>query len=161
MVIGKDGIEDLAPSTIIETFNNVEHWHVCHLKLRNSRGSLFSILDRSIEEMNDHLQDDLVSLIGENMLHIIDVGTGFQNGVFINDMYTSATWSMNRRVWVYVYAESTDYTTADAGTNFDSNLFRRQASSMGILVRIVRKEAHDCVGLGNVVTHIQGRYMQN
>lgn len=52
---------------------------------------LFSIKDPIVSDFNRMLQVDVVTLMGGNVLHIIDVGTGFQNGCFSQNMDVQTT----------------------------------------------------------------------
>lgn len=82
-----------------------------------------------------------------NVLHIIDMGTAFQNGGFINYIDSETTYKMVLKHWVDVYERAPDYIYTGSGTSFNSVLFHEQAASMGTIVRKALTEGHDRIEL--------------
>jgi len=50
---------------------------------------------------------------------------------------------MLRLCWIKVYAGAPDYIHTDAGTHFNSELFKKNANDLGTLVKIAPTEGHD------------------
>lgn len=82
-----------------------------------------------------------------SVLHILDVGSGFQNGCFIRNIDAGITWRMMSRHWVDLYAGDPDYIHSEAGTNFASSTVKKSVAILGTIVRTAPTEAHDRNGL--------------
>lgn len=88
------------------------------------------------------LQLDVVKLVDGNVLHILDISTGYQNGFFIQNMDAETTRKMMGRIWIGVYVGAADYIYTDAGINFASSTFKNSAETLRTIVRIARAKAH-------------------
>lgn len=93
------------------------------------------------------MQGDVDKLCDGNVFHIIDVGTSFENGCFINRRNTETAWKLLWNHWIDIYAGAPDFIYADAGTKFNSLLFREKAKATNFIMKIVPTEAHDRTGL--------------
>lgn len=76
-----------------------------------------SVKDLIIGEFNHDIQIDVVSLSHGNVLHEINVGTGFQNGGFVKKMEANSARKLHRKCSIDVYAGAPNCITTDAETN--------------------------------------------
>lgn len=106
----------------------------------------FCARDTIIREFNHVLQMDGASLRYGNVLHVIDVGTSFQNGGFKNKLDAVSTWKNLSNFWIDVYAGAPDYIHTDAGTIVCYEQFNSSAEELGKIVPVVSIEAHDRIG---------------
>lgn len=125
----------------------VKHCHTCQMKQAKPRRFMFSVRDPAVGQFIDHLQIDVVALIDGSVLHIIDIGTYFQNEGFIGKMDAGTAGRLLQKFWVDVFTGAPDYINTDTGTNFNSEQFKNQASSMWLILRIVPTEEHERIGL--------------
>lgn len=96
---------------------------------------------------NYSLVIDVMYLEGSPVLHVVDEGTTFQAARFLDNMSAKHTWDMLRLCWIDVYTGPPEVIVHDAGTNFDSAEFRRNAATMAIQLKCVPVETPQSVGL--------------
>lgn len=99
---------------------------------------IFSIKDPIIGDLNHILDVVVVRLANGNILHILDVVTGFQNGCFIQNIDAEPTWKRLRGHCINVYAVSPCYIHSDAGKNFIYSMFKNSATTLvyGVYAKI-------------------------
>lgn len=90
---------------------------------------------------------DVMYISGAPLLHIVDEGTRFQAGKWLQDISAKHTWDILRTCWIDTYLGPPDLITHDAGKNFISNEFKQYASVMGITTKGVPVEAHNSIGM--------------
>ena len=90
---------------------------------------------------------DIFYLTGQPILHVIDEGTRYQAGRWLQNISAKTTWDTLRLCWIDTYLGPPDQITADAGKNFASREFSQLASTVGTKVKIVPVEAHNSVGI--------------
>lgn len=117
-----------------EVLDIAKHCHAWQLKQAKPRRFLFSIRNLIAVEFNNILQIDILLLSDANVLHIIDVATGFQKEEFVDGMDTCTVSRKVRKRSVDVYEEGLEYVHIDAGTNYNSVLFREEAAAMDTLI---------------------------
>src|SRR5271155_480832 len=84
---------------------------------------------------------------GSPLLHIVDEGTRFQAGRWLQNISAKHTWDVLRMCWIDTYLGPPDLITHDAGKNFISKEFKQYASTMGINTKGVPVEAHNSIGM--------------
>lgn len=146
-IIETADLDDVPANTRKELIEIVKYCRACQLKQGKPRRFLFSIRDPIVGEFNHIIQIDVVNLVHGNVLHIIDVGTRFQNGGFITKMDAECAWRSLRKFWIDVYAGAPDYVHTDAGTNFNSAEFMNKVEALGTIIRIAPTEGHDRIGI--------------
>lgn len=117
----------------------VKHCHARKMRQAKARRFMFSVRDPIVGEFNHHLQIGSVALIDDR--------TSFQNVGFIDSMDVSTAWGPTCNFWIDMHAGAPNYISTDAGTKFNSTSFKEQKASMGSIVKIIRTEAHERIGL--------------
>ncbi len=146
-VIENAGIMDLSQTTRDALREIIGRCKPCQLLREKPRRFLFSVKDDITGDFNHSLQADIVRLSDGDVLHVICMGTGFQQGTFVRNNPSSAeVWRALRRCWINAYAGAPDFLTTDAGTNFTSKEMREAAEGMGITIKAVPTEAHNRIG---------------
>ena len=84
---------------------------------------------------------------GAPLLHIVDEGTRFQAGRWLQDISAKHTWDVLRMCWIDSYLRPPDLITYDAGKNFVSKEFKQYATVLGISTKAVPVEAHNSIGI--------------
>ncbi len=90
---------------------------------------------------------DIMYLNGKPVLHIVDEGTRYQAGKWLQNISAKHTWDTLRMCWIDTYLGPPDNIAHDAGTNFISKEFRQYANAMGITLKAVPVEAHNSIGI--------------
>jgi hypothetical protein len=90
---------------------------------------------------------DIFYITGKPVLHVVDEGTRYQAGQWLQNISATHTWDTLRKCWIDTYLGPPDQVTVDAGKQFTSKEFAQHASSMGIRVKIVPVEAHNSIGI--------------
>jgi hypothetical protein len=85
-------------------------------------------------------------LDGRPVLHVVDDATAFQAGRFLPSLSAKDTWEAFKLCWTDTYLGPPDVIRHDAGTNFSSAEFRREARFVGITCEQVPVEAHWSIG---------------
>jgi hypothetical protein len=88
---------------------------------------------------------DVFYISGQPILHVVDEGTRYQAGRWLQNISAKVTWDTLRLCWMDTYLGPPDQITADAGKNFASKEFSQLASTVGTKVKIVPVEAHNSV----------------
>ena len=81
------------------------------------------------------------------VLHIVDEATRFQAARFLKDISARQVWNTLRTCWIDTYVGPPDVIVHDAGTQFNSQVFRQSARTMAITTKIVPVEAHHSIGM--------------
>jgi hypothetical protein len=90
---------------------------------------------------------DIFYISNQPILHVVDEGTRYQAGRWLQNISAKGTWDALRLCWIDTYLGPPDQITADAGKNFASKEFSQLASTVGTKVKIVPVEAHNSVGI--------------
>jgi hypothetical protein len=90
---------------------------------------------------------DIFYISGKPVLHIIDEGTRYQAGRWLQNISALHTWDTLKQYWIDTYLGPPDQIVADAGKQFTSKEFAQLANAMGTKVKIVPVEAHNSVGI--------------
>jgi hypothetical protein len=90
---------------------------------------------------------DVMYISGALLLHIVDEGTRFQAGRWLQNVSAKHTWDVLRTCWIDTYLGPPDLITHDAGKNFVSNEFKQYASVMGVGTKGVPVEAYNSIGM--------------
>ena len=88
---------------------------------------------------------------GSPLLHVVDEGTRFQAGRWLQNISAKHTWDVLRMCWIDTYLGPPDLVTHDAGKNFISKEFKQYASTMGISTKGVPVEAVGSYSTRNIV----------
>jgi hypothetical protein len=90
---------------------------------------------------------DIFYINGKPVLHVVDEGTRYQAGQWLQNISATHTWDTLRQCWIDTYLGPPDQLITDAGKQFTSKEFSQHAGTMGIKVKIVPVEAHNSVGI--------------
>jgi len=96
---------------------------------------------------------DIFYISGKPILHVINEGTRYQAGRWLQNISALHTWDALKQYWIDTYLGPPDQIIADAGKQFTSKEFAQLANTMGTKVKIVPVEAHNSVG---IVEHYHG-----
>lgn len=89
---------------------------------------------------------DITYINQKPVLHAVDEATSFQAARFLPNMKASTTWDTLRSMWIDMFVGPPDVIATDAGTNFISEEFVRNAQTLAIEVQEVPVEAHNSIG---------------
>lgn len=106
----------------------------------------FTLRDDSID-FNHSISVDIMYINGNPVLHVIDEATRFQAARWLPNISSQATWDALRLCWIDIYVGPPDQITHDAGSNFTSQEFRQNATTMAIETKCVPVEAHHSIGI--------------
>jgi hypothetical protein len=84
---------------------------------------------------------------GAPLLYIVDEGTRFQAGRWLQDISAKHTWDVLRMYWIDSYLGPPDLITHDARKNFVSKEFKQYTTILGISIKAVPVEAHNSIGI--------------
>ena len=90
---------------------------------------------------------DIFYITEKPMLYVVDEGTRYQAGQWLQNISATHTWDTLRKCWIDTYLSPLDQVTVDAEKQFTSKEFAQHASSMGIRVKIVPVEAYNSIGI--------------
>jgi hypothetical protein len=90
---------------------------------------------------------DIFYIQGKPVLHVVDEGTRYQAGRWLQNISAKHTWDTIRACWIDTYLGPPEQITTDAGTNFTSKEFSQLASTMGTRIKVVPVEAHNSIGI--------------
>lgn len=96
--------------------------------------------------LNHVLRVDILIVVDGNVLHILDVDTGYHIGCFRPNMDAETSWRMMRRRGIKVYAGASNNIHFVVETNFKSRTFSNGATMFGLIVFIAPTKAHDRIG---------------
>ena len=119
----------------------------CQKHSRSPGRFKFSLKDEDNTYFNYALVVDVMYIEGDPVLHVVDQGTSFQAGRWLQSISAKHTWDMLRLCWIDVYTGPPEVIIHDAGTNFDSVEFRESSTALGIQTKCVPVEAPQSVGL--------------
>lgn len=145
-VIESARFTDIPEGTRKQIAELVYSYKDCQLGRRKPKRLLLSIKDPETVEFNHALQVDVMKLADGNVLHVVCMGTRFQQGRFIDDMSARTAWETLRQCWINVLAGSPYLLVHDPGTNFNSKEFRNAAQDLRIVVKCLPMEAHELLG---------------
>ncbi|HEY2455482.1 MAG TPA: hypothetical protein VGI71_23255 [Scandinavium sp.] len=119
----------------------------CHQCQMNSKApGRFKFTLRDDFEFNFEIIIDVMYIDGKPVLHIVDTATAFQAARFLKDMSAKTAWDTLKLCWIDTYLGPPDYIVHDAGKNFISTEFKRNARSLSIEVKEIPVEAHNSIG---------------
>ena len=98
-------------------------------------------------EFNYCIIVNIMYISGDPLLHVVDEGTRFQTGRWLQNISAKHTWDVLRMCWIDTYLGPPDLITSDGGKNFISKEFREYANTMGICTKAVPVEAHNSIGM--------------
>ena len=81
------------------------------------------------------------------MLHVVDEGTRYQAGQWLQNISATHIWDTLRKCWIDTYLGPPDQLVADSGKQFTSKEFAQYTNTMGIKVKIVPVKAHNSIGI--------------
>jgi hypothetical protein len=90
---------------------------------------------------------DIFYITGKPVLHVVDEGTRYQAGQWLQNISATHTWDALRKCWIDTYLGPPDQLVVDAGKQFTSKEFAQHANTMGIKVKIVPVETHNSIGI--------------
>jgi hypothetical protein len=90
---------------------------------------------------------DIFYISGKPVLYVVDEGTRYQAGRWLQNISVIYTWDVLKQYWIDNYLGPPDQIVADAGKQFTSKEFAQLANTMGTKVKIVPVEAHNSVGI--------------
>jgi hypothetical protein len=98
-------------------------------------------------EFNYCIIVDIMYISSSPLLHVVDKGTCFQAGRWLQNINAKHTWEVLQMCWIDIYLGPPDLITSDAGKNFVSKEFKEYANTMGICTKAVPVEAHNSIGI--------------
>lgn len=110
-------LDELPDNTRQQLLLIVKHCYARRIQRSRPRPFLFSIEEPIVRNFNHMLQLDVFTLVDSNVLHILYLGTGFQNGFFPLYLNDQTIWRMLRKHWINMYFGAPDYISSAAGTN--------------------------------------------
>jgi hypothetical protein len=120
----------------------------CHYCQKHSRSpGRFWFTLRDDVEFNYCIIVDIMYISGDPLLHVVDEGTRFQTGRWLQNISAKHTWDVLRMCWIDTYLGPPDLITSDAGKNFVSKEFKEYANTVGIRTKAVPVEAHNSIGM--------------
>jgi hypothetical protein len=90
---------------------------------------------------------DIFYISSKPVFYIIDKGTRYQAGRWLQNISILYTWDALKQYWIDTYLGPPDQIVADTGKQFTSKEFAQLANTMGTKVKIVPIEAHNSVGI--------------
>jgi hypothetical protein len=81
------------------------------------------------------------------VLHIVDEGTRYQAGRWLQNISAKHAFDTLKMAWVDSYLGPPDQIVADARKQFTSKEFAQLANSIGTKIKIVPVEAHNSIGI--------------
>ncbi|KAI0991605.1 hypothetical protein K3495_g16582, partial [Podosphaera aphanis] len=109
----------------------------------------FKFALRKDNEFNHTIYVDVVYLEDGPCMHVIDAATAFTAAEWLTGIDKEGAeeaWNAIRRCWIDIYIGPPEHIVHDAGKNFASSGFRRNAFEYKIEVTEVPIEAHNSVG---------------
>jgi len=120
----------------------------CHYCQKHSKSpGRFRFTLRDDVEFNYCIIVDIMYISGSPLLHVVDEGTRFQAGRWLQNISAKHTWEVLRMCWIDTYLGPPDLITSDAGKNFVSKEFKEYANTIGIRTKAVPVEAHNSIGM--------------
>ena len=97
---------------------------------------------------NREVVTDIMAIAGKSVLHAVCTGTRFSAASFLSDHSAETVWSTFLCMWVHPYVGAPHILRVDQGSQFISELFYRNCSSLGILVKYIPVESPNSMGIG-------------
>jgi hypothetical protein len=119
--------------------------HYCQ-KYGKSPGRFRFTLKNNIN-FNYNVIVNVMYISGAPLLHIVDEGTRFQAGRWLQNVSAKHIWDVLRTYWIDTYLGPPNLITYNARKNFVSNEFKQYASVMGVGTKGVLVEAHNSIGM--------------
>jgi len=120
----------------------------CHFCQKHGKSpGRFRFTLRDDIEFNYCIVVDIMYISGSPLLHVVDEGTRFQAGRWLQNISAKHTWDVLRMCWIDTYLGPPDLVAHDAGKNFISKEFKQYANTMGIRTKAVPVEAHNSIGM--------------
>jgi hypothetical protein len=116
----------------------------CQLHAKSPGRFKFTLKDDY--DFNYSVQVDVFYLDSKPVLHVVDEATSFMAARFLKDESARTVWDTLRTCWIDTYLGPPDYFVHDAGKNFSSIEFQREARTMAVDVKEVPVEAHNSIG---------------
>ena len=91
---------------------------------------------------------DLFWLDGRAALHVVDLGTGFSNAMFLTGQSVSDVWRAFTMCWSSLYVGHPNSMRTDSGSVFTSDRWTKLTTDHGIDLRVSGIESHNSLGLG-------------
>ncbi|KAL3713545.1 hypothetical protein TMatcc_002248 [Talaromyces marneffei ATCC 18224] len=117
-----------------------------HCQIYGQSPGRFRFTVRDDVSFNHSIIVDIMYINGKPVLHVVDEATRFNAARWLENISAKATWTALRIMWIDMYLGPPDFIVTDAGKNFTSKEFSRDASSMDIIVTTVPVEAHWSIG---------------
>ena len=90
---------------------------------------------------------DIMYIDGKPLLHIVDEGTRYQAGRWLDNISAKTVWEKLQECWMSTYLGPPDLLVHDAGKSFMSKEFKHYAKEQGVTTKDVPVEAHNSVGI--------------
>ena len=87
------------------------------------------------------------------IFYIVDEGTWFQMGKWLQNISAKHTWDMLWVCWIDTYLGPPDIIAHDAGKNFISREFKQYVVNMGTITKSVPVKAYNSI---SIVEHYYG-----
>ena len=118
-----------------------------HCQKHGKSPGRFRFTLREDVDFNYSIVVDIMYIDGLPLLHIVDEGTRFQAGRWLQNISAKHTWDTLRMCWIDTYMGPPDIITTDAGKNFVSKEFKQYATTFGTATKSVPVEAHNSIGM--------------
>ena len=141
-VLDRAGHDDVDKKTLEHL---TKYCHFCQKHGKSLGRFRFTLWDDI--EFNYCIIVDIMYISGSPLLHVVDEGTRFQAGRWLQDISAKHTWEVLQMCWIDTYLGPPDLITSDAGKNFVSKEFKEYANTMGIRTKAVPVEAHNSIGI--------------
>ena len=142
-LLEESGHDDVKSKIIEKIVKFCKH---CQLHSRAPGRFKFKITDEENMLFNKTVEIDIAKIGDSNVLHVIDLATGFNAARYLPDDSAASVWNAFRMCWIDVLIGPPEYVRVDAGTNVASAEFAANASSLNIAVQQVPVEAHNSIG---------------
>lgn len=106
-----------------------------------------AILEEKIV-LNHEVALELFWLDGKPVLHVVDLGTGFSNALFLQGQSVSGVWSAFTLCWCTIYVGHPHSMCTDSGSVYTSQRWHLLTNEHGIDLKVSGVEYHNSLGLG-------------
>lgn len=129
---------------------------------------VFRIRDSDAIRFNQELLLDVMYLEASKtkkgnqkpVLHIVDVGTKFQNAAFLPALDTTTIWNTFIKIWASLYVGFPESMLTDQGSVFMSKEWEYNCESASIELRHTGTESHNSLGAGETYHALLRRVYQ-
>jgi hypothetical protein len=120
----------------------------CHFYQKHSKSlGRFCFTLQDDVEFNYCIIVNIMYISSSPLLHIVDEGTRFQAGRWLQDISAKHTWEVLQMCWIDIYLGPLDLITSDVGKNFVSKEFKEYANTISICTKAVLVEAYNSIGM--------------